>query len=97
MKRIGTALVSAASGLLGGVVVYYLLYNVLRANQLAAQIASVILTLLIAFGLAVLLSRQTKGTVTNLVLTAIAVPVLLAIFLVCGLMWTILAVMVQGG
>lgn len=97
MKRIGIALVSAASGLLGGAVVYYLLYSVLRANQLAAQIAAAILTLVIAFGLAVLLARQSGGVVASLILTAIAVPVLLLGFLACGLVWTILSVLLQGG
>lgn len=97
MKRIGIALVSAASGLLGGAVVYYLLDSVLRTNQLAAQIAAVIVTLLIAFALAVPLSRPTRGVVTNLILTAIAVLVLLVVFLACGLGWTLLSVMLQGG
>ncbi len=96
MKRIGIALVSAASGLVGGAVVYYLLYNVLRTSQLAAQIAAVLLTLVIAFGLALLLSRQTRGVVTSLVLTAVAVPVLLVGFLACGLAWTLVSVMLQG-
>jgi ABC-type polysaccharide transport system permease subunit len=97
LKRIGIALVSAASGLLGGAVVYYLLYSVLRVNQLAAQIAAVILTLVVAFGLAVLLARQSRGVAASLILTAIAVPTLLVGFLACGLVWTILSVLLQGG
>lgn len=97
MKRLGIALVSAASGLISGAAVYYLLFSVLRTNQLAAQIAAVILTLVVAFGLALLLARQTRGVVPSLLLTAVAIPVLLVGFLACGLVWSILALLIQGG
>lgn len=97
MKRIGIALVSAASGLISGAAVYYLLFSMLRTNQLVAQIAAVILTLVVAFALALLLSRQTHGGIASLLLTAVVIPVLLIGFLACGLVWAILGLMIQGG
>lgn len=97
MKRIGIALVSAAGGLVSGAAAYYLLFTMLRTNQLAAQIAAVVLTLVVAFGLALLFTRQIPGKVSSLVLTAVALPVLFVGFLACGLVWTILSLLLQGG